>query len=195
MDYIINMKTKPNQMKKLLTTLLLTATAATVAAPAAKADAGFQSHARLFGAVERAGVPIFTNDYEACEGKWGGGMYATNIQNRRSAMLICQDNGYGRGTGNLAPFTANDLDTLRHEAQHVVQDCIAGGLADGRLEPMLGTGNRLANFDNKALSERKVNFIKRSYGREDWLIEFEAFAVAEAIGPNQIAAAIDKYCL
>jgi len=181
-------------MKKLLTTLLLTATAAATLAPVAKAGNTLNDHQMLWETVERAGVPVFINDPKACEGKWGGGMYATNTRERRSALLICQDNGQNAGTGNHVRWTANDLDTLRHEAQHVVQDCDAGVLADGILEPMLGTGNKLVNFVNKALPASKVQFIKRRYDREDWLIEFEAFAVAEVIDASQIADALSTYC-
>ena len=36
-------------------------------------------------------------------------------------------------------WTENDLDTLRHEAMHVLQDCSAGRVGDGLLESTMTT--------------------------------------------------------
>lgn len=170
-----------------------TAAMAVTAAPA-RANEVLDAHARLWDAVERAGVPIFINDSEECKDNWGGGAYYTNSQKRISAMLICQDNGKGAGTDNAVAWTPNDLDSLRHESHHVVQDCLAGGLSDGKMRTMF-QGEQLKAIVSGSLSQEMIQTILKLYDEEDHLIELEAFSVAADVGPDAIANALDKYCL
>ena len=185
-------------MKKLKSLTLAALTAATAfATPAVKADARFQSHANLFGAVEEAGVRIFFNDREACADKWGGGMYATN-RDGRAAILICQDDGERIGTGNLVPMSPNDADSLRHEAHHLVQDCLDGRMTDGELETLF-EGSELEEFVKRGLDTKKIEWIIETYGskgadKEEILLELEAFSVAANVDPDKIANAIRRYC-
>ena len=50
-------------------------------------------------------------------------------------LVVCNDR-YVKGENEDPQWTANDLDTLRHEAQHLIQDCMVGGLADSKLHPV-----------------------------------------------------------
>ena len=164
-----------------------------ITVPAAKADPNLQTHAYLWQTLQRAGVPIFVNDDEECGDNWGGGSYMSAVSKRRSAILICQDNGKGVGEGNLVPFSLNDLDSLRHEAHHVVQDCLAGDLADGEMETMF-RGEQLKSVVISSLSQSMIQNILKNYDEEHHLLELEAFAVAAHIDPDDIAGAIEKFC-
>ena len=186
-------------MKKFTALTFAAAAAATAfVAPAAKAqtDPLLQSHYNLYNTIRQTGVGIFWNDHELCEDNWGGGMYVT--ANGRAAMLICQDNGHLVSDGSLAPLTPNDADSLRHEAQHVIQDCKDGVIADGELEPMLGR-EALNRFVKKGLTQDKIDWIIETYAREgadkETIInELEAFAVAANIDPDRIAKALNRFC-
>ena len=142
--------------------------------------------------VEQNGVAIVVNHPELCEGTWGGGMYVT-FKNGNTGIMICQDNGKDAGFENQVDWTANDLDSLRHEAHHVVQDCLDGGKGDGELGPMF-EGDKLKHVVTSTLSTEKIEWIINKYDKEDHLIELEAFAVAQAIGPEAIANAIEELC-
>ena len=187
---------KTNQPMKKLSAVALAALTATAFATPAKADPRLQQHYNLYNTLERAGVGVFWNDQELCEDNWGGGMYVT--YQGRAAMMICQDNGEGVVGGGIIPMTANDGDSLRHEAQHVVQDCVDGGIGDGELEPMLDL-EALDGFVKKGLPAEKISWIVKTYldngaDRETVIIELEAFAVAANIDPDRIANALNRFC-
>ena len=123
-------------------------------------------------------------------------MYVTS--KGRAAMMICQDNGYRVSDGTLAPLTQNDADSLRHEAQHVIQDCVDGTIADGELDPMIEE-EALKSFVKKGLSPEKIKWIIETYAEagadnETIVLELEAFAVAANIGPDRIAKALNRFC-
>ena len=96
---------------------------------AALADNSFEAHASLANAIAEVGVDVYINPPEVCEDGIAG-MYISGA----SALVVCQDNATGE---EQVDWTANDLDTLRHEAQHLIQDCVAFRRGD-RPSPMLG---------------------------------------------------------
>ena len=106
-------------------------------------------------------------------------------------VVVCQDNA--RKVGEMAEWTPNDLDTLRHEAHHLLQDCMLGGIGDRQ--------SRLF-FDSltpslEALGPERVAAIRESYEGVSPKImrhEIEAFAVATYVSPDHIASGIRKYC-
>ena len=107
-------------MKKIATATL----AALMTATPALADNSYDAHVGLWNTLQRAGVTTQINPRD-CKPEFHG------YYNRRSVKLVvCQDNS--TGGGRQVEWTANDLDTLRHEAQHVLQDCMVGGLGDLR---------------------------------------------------------------
>jgi len=175
---------------KAFTLAALTAIPA-VTAPVAKA-ASFEDHNRLWQALENNGVDISVNHPKHCKDLWGGAVYAT-FKDGTTAILICQDGGQGVAYDTQVNWTANDLDSLRHEAQHVVQDCLDGRIGDGQLSPMF-QGEQLKNAVLSTLSKDQIEMILKSYEEEDHLIELEAFTVAAAVSPVSIANAVEKYC-
>lgn len=174
---------------------LLAAATAFTATPALAANT-IQDHQDLKETLERVGVEVFVNHQEHCKDNWGGGFYATSRGN--SAIMICQDNGQGVRNNYMVPWTANDLDSLRHEAHHVVQDCIDDGKGDGELGPLF-EGEALKDFVKEGLSPRRIKWVIETYtskgaDEETIILELEAFAVAANVGPDRIASAINKFC-
>ena len=188
-------------LSTILAAALLTSTAARVGATERSREGNtFEDHVQLVEALDQAGVRVYFNPY-ICEPKDGlnpSGFYVS--QSRQ--MVICQDKG--QYNGETVPFSANDLDTIRHESQHVVQDCI-DGIGDNSLVnmfPVVKTKGRvsLSEFvSGSGLSPRTLMHIFTTYtqaGADNKVIglEFEAFAVAHSISASQIAQAVDNTC-
>ena len=188
-------------LSTILAAALLTSSAARVSATERGREGNtFDDHIELVDALGRAGVRVYFNPY-VCEPKEGlnpSGFYVS--QSRQ--LVVCQDNG--KWDGETVPFTANDLDTIRHESQHVVQDC-ADGIGDNSLVnmfPVVKTKGRvsLSEFvSGSGLSPRTLMHIFSTYsqaGADNKVIglEFEAFAVAHSISAAQIAQAVDNTC-
>lgn len=105
---------------------------------------------------------------------------------------VCQDN-------HVKPYvqvqwTANDLDTLRHEAHHVVQDCIDTPF-DGQLRPLFGTDKEWAKFVGNAMTPERAKFIMSQYPTDKAYTELEAFAVARTVDAGTIADKLEEFCL
>jgi len=112
--------------------------------------------------------------------------------------VICQDN---REEADVeVDWTPNDLDTLRHEAHHVVQDCKVGAQGDDLLGSVFESEEDWKQFIlNSGYSVAELNGIAESYAErgaddETLVIELEAFAVANVINANDIAQAVRTYC-
>ena len=97
-------------MNKLFPVAAAVATAFSIAPAQASTIA---AHERLVTAVQRTGVTIHLNTKE-CIGASFAGYYRSSALR----MVICQDNGID-GSNQQARWTANDLDTLRHEVHHL----------------------------------------------------------------------------
>ena len=170
---------------KALTLAALTA-AATFAAPAAQARNVDAAHIRLGRAVMATGIELKINPIE-CNFKPALGWYWAAKQE----MVICQENAKG---GQAETFwTEEDLDTLRHEAQHLIQDCMDNQL-DGDLHSVY---NKPIELGREVLGERGIRNILSAYsGQSDHIkvMEIEAFAVAAMNNPMEQVNDIAKYC-
>ncbi len=168
-------------MNKILFLLLLT-TPAIASTP----------HETLADAVKSTGIRIIVNTPEYCKDNAGGGAYIP----MKKELHICQQNG---STHHVeVDYTEEDLNTLRHEAHHIVQDCLDGSI-DARLKNLFDTEDTLTSFVSSSLSYKEVTRIIKTYkegGADDHVIrlELEAFAVAEDVSPESIANAIIKHC-
>ena len=145
-------------------------------------------HKVLVEAITRAGVSIQVNVGSSCDGGWDG-VYMP--QDR--ILAVCQDDAPAVHWSEV-PWTENDLDTLRHEAVHLLQDCNAGDGPGGYTRHWFDEADR-AEFVTSALSRRKIERILQMYGDQpDFVIEaeLEAFSIAATVGPGKIAEAINK---
>lgn len=143
------------------------------------------SHRTIIQATQRAGVRYEVNPTD-CPGDVDG--FYTGDR-----LVVCQDRGTRGGPEKL--WTANDLDTLRHEAVHLAQDCRDGAIdmmidppSDEKVNAMI---DRLGA--DKALKIWK-DYHNRNLYMEGILIEFEAFFAARYNSPESIAQEINTYC-
>ena len=183
---------KPNLATRIVTSAFLLAPA-----PAAFAGNTLRDHNRLWDAIEDTGTEIIVNHPEACEDSWGGGIYS--MQNGRSYLVVCQDEGERAGLDNQVQWSANDLDTLRHEAHHLLQDCLAGVRGDGELEPLMSDPQQHRQFVLSSLTQERISQIIKTYtedgaDEELLMLELEAFAVAEDVDAGRIANGVAKAC-
>jgi len=175
-------------MKKLLP---IAAAVATVFSMAPAQASTMNAHGRLIDEVQRVGVSIYVNPSD-CKGASFAGYYRSSA----SRMVICQDNGIA-GSFEQVRWTANDLDTLRHEAHHVAQDCM--GLIRGNNE--LGTiYTKPFLFAQQFFGTITIQNIVATYkgmgaSPQVQVLEVEAFAVAEMNNPDRQVSDLRRYCL
>jgi hypothetical protein len=179
-------------MKKFITSVI--AGASVIFTPgSAIAGNTYEDHVDLFNALNEVGVITSINSRLHCRSGVDG-MY-----NTRSGMLIvCQDNGVPGGP--QVTWTLNDLDTLRHEAHHVVQDCNEGTIADGLMDNLFHEEQELIDFISRSsLSAEDVKDLISSLEKDGLssrsiLIEVEAYIVAKDIDASTIASKVREFC-
>ena len=169
---------------------LITACAATIA-PSAQATELMDRHQSLWNDLERVGVTIRVNDPQACRSRSFQGRYIS----RQRRLDVCQDN-YAPYT--QTQWTANDLDTLRHEAHHVLQDCTGGNPYDSVLNKFF-TDDDYQSFVANSLTPQQIKSVISSYrsgGANEHIIalELEAFSVARTVSADLIGRKLIEFC-
>ena len=152
----------------------------------------FDSHLELYQTIHSYGVKVYINHPEYCDGRVDGSYIST-----LRILNVCQDNA--RPGGQEVTWTENDLDTLRHEAHHMVQDCAGGGHANGHLVHLFSNRPQLLNFIENVLGEEEAKRLMTSdsyqgHNRERQLIELEAFATAAVISASDITDKMNEVC-
>ena len=172
---------------------LFTAFATVVASTMpAMATGSFDEHVELFNNLQRVGIKVTINDPKHCNGSIDG-MYRSS----EGLLVVCQDRG--RPGGQEVDWTSNDLDTLRHEAMHVLQDCADGRRGDSRLVTWHPTERATMQFAYNSLGRREVyNILNlpsyRNAPHQVKVLEAEAFASAATVSPTRIGNAILNTC-
>ena len=152
-------------------------------------------HKAIIRAAERVGVEVVINHADHCKRKGLNGLYLSHSQ---GLLVVCQD--YGQAGGPEVSWTANDLDTLRHEAHHLIQDCLAYRRGDQTLRPAAENTAALYSFlGDSGFNDAQIEDIIARYranGADDRtiLLELEAFAVARTVDPESIAEGITRSC-
>ena len=159
----------------------------------ARATGTFEEHIVLWNSLQSAGVTTLLNDPEWCSNGSDGLYYS-----RDRVLVVCQDNSSPISSKEVN-WTSNDLDTLRHEAHHVLQDCLEGRLGDSETKLLFEEEGEFFNFINNRLTQEQVRNIVEAYeeqGASDDVIikEIEAFAVASSTSPAVIADGINSLC-
>lgn len=173
-------------MIKQLAALALAATAAI--APAAQAGT-MQDHQQLAAAIQANGVSFYINHPSCFTENAPMGWYS----GRSRELVVCQDNATSE---TQVEWTANDLDTLRHEAQHMIQDCMVGTNHDHRLGSVY---NKPLDLAAATLTREHIAHIidtYREHGASDHVLvlELEAFSVAALNDPTEQIKDIRNYC-
>ena len=179
-------------MKKFLTALF--ASVVTLAPVGVSAgNNNIEEHQQLWDTLKNVGVTTLVNDARYCEKDVMGLYYPY-----QRTLVVCQENARSYN-GRMIEWTDEDLDTLRHEAHHVVQDCLDRYLGDGHLTVLFDGPGQLRQFYTGILSQRQINWIVNTYTKnggdsEVIKLELEAFAVAQGVGPLSIADALTNQC-
>ena len=164
---------------------------ASLAAPALAAS-NHQDHVQLAHTISTFGVDLFVNpDY--CHQQADGGKFYGFYAGARRVMVICPENA-GIGEEDVE-WTEEDYDTLRHEAQHLIQDCIDGKL-DAELVPFLDdpVEHARAVLGTNALGSIMRTYAESGADYDTVVLEFEAFAIAEQNLPLAQAEVIQEVC-
>jgi hypothetical protein len=158
----------------------------------AKANTVIEQHQYLARTIVSLGVPLSLNTKLHCSPGEFGSYFSAGF------MVICQDKR--TETGKQVEWAENDLDTLRHEAHHLIQDCAAGSVGDRKMSLMFNNKEELLKFiRGSGYSDEKLQSIAQHYQKQgvdgyDLLMELEAFAVARSIPANLIADKLNEYC-
>ena len=187
--YYIYIERKPTNFSlmnfKALTLAALTAAAAIVPT-AAEAKNVDPLHMRLAQAAAKTGVEVKINPAACFKGDTFGWYWAA-----KNELVICQER---RARANVETYwTEEDFDTLRHEVQHLVQDC-RDGSRDGRLDAVYDSPIDLAK---SVLGEQGIRGVLDSYSEVSdhiKVMELEAFSVAAMNDPAEQVRDIQTYC-
>ena len=152
----------------------------------------FADHKALYDAIQSVGVRVTINNPKYCDGRVDGSYHS-----HARVLSVCQD----RATymNNEVDWSSNDLDTLRHEAHHLIQDCALGKLGDGQLSLLFGDMAQAKAFVQSVLPEsqqRELMSFDSYAGHNAYrqMIELEAFATAAAISPQDITNKLYEMC-
>lgn len=150
----------------------------------------FAGHQQLYGALVQAGLDVQINPKTCAEGSFDG-----FYQPKTKLLVICQD--LGTPGGDEVRWTANDLDTLRHEAHHFVQDCVLGTNHDGQLKVLYSDPATVVQGELTRDQIAHIITTYRANGATDLILvlELEAFAVAQMNNPAEQVRDIENYCL
>ena len=179
-------------MKKFLTSVLAGASVVLTSTPALAGNT-YEDHVDLFNALNEVGVITSINSKLHCSPEVDG-LYHT----KAGILVICQDNGVAGGP--QVTWTENDLDTLRHEAHHVVQDCNEGTITDGLMDNLFHEEQDLIDFISKSslTSDQLKKLVevleKDGLSSTAILIELEAYVVAKDIEASNIASKVREFC-
>ena len=105
-------------------------------------------------------------------------------------MAICVD---GR---DPSKWNAEERDTLRHEAVHLVQDCM-GRIGDAELETTQTISKMLQAAAQSGVDLLRIEEAYRRKGADDLtiLLEWEAFSLARLLSAREIESMVQQACL
>ena len=175
-------------MNKISLTLLSALTLVATTAPGAMAKSNYNHHVTLGNVVRSTGINFKINPARCWERDSFGWYWAA-----QNEMVICQEEKDSRYVGVEVMWTEEDLDTLRHEAQHLIQDCMDGS-RQGALGAVYKDPIALAK---DVLGDSGIRGVLSAYSEESdhiKVMELEAFAVARMNDPLDQARDIQKFC-
>lgn len=182
-------------MKKFLATLAALATLTAASTPALAipmAGNTYEHHQLLWNTLREVGIATVLNGPDCAEGSDG------TYRPSNKTLTVCQDNG--EVGGPAVAWTDNDFDTLRHEAHHVVQDCLGVRSGNGLFRLYFTEEEDYLTFVGNALTERQIKGITENYASRGvegvmLLAELEAFAAANSVSAEVIANSVSTFCL
>ena len=167
---------------KVIAALALTAM---LSSSVAASDRGLGApHTRLIATLESKGVTVRIMPRGAagtCSQAWGS--YSPGM---REVIICIQGNQFDEGS----------LDTIRHEAIHVAQDCRAFRLGDGAMKAglSLDASYKRGLSVGVDLDKALAPYVLRGFGPKVLTIEAEAISGAAVLTADQIADQIKEVC-
>ena len=173
-------------MNKLTTITISALTALATTSGPVMAESNYRNHMILGETVRATGINFKLNPSECWEQSAHGWYWA--YQNE---FVICQEGK--QQVGVEARWSEEDLDTLRHEAQHLIQDCVDGS-RQGALTSVYKDPRPVVK---NTLPQNYISGIIESYSDKSdhtIMMELEAAAVAAINDPFEQAMDIKKFC-
>ena len=171
-------------LRKLLLGIISTATFA----PAVQANTLPPAHYNLVVTAQKAGFSVIVNPPACDKDDENYGWY------RNGTVTVCQTNVYS-GYRGINDWNSEDLDTLRHELHHAVQDCLVSGKMDSELGYVYSYPYAYAD---RIIGPKGIKAVQNAYKDADYhtqVLEIEAFAVAAENNPDEQASDIRRYCM
>lgn len=171
-------------MRHFLTAALLATTMLGSVSPAlAISDATAAQHNELISALTEVGIKVYT-DGAVCHKRPLSGFYHSP-----SKSLVLCNNG-------SREMTEENLDTLRHEAIHAIQDCKNGIQGDRILHRVLKPGTVQSLAQKHGINLDRIKTVYKSHGASQEVIqlEYEAFTGAAGLSAPTIASALRAMC-
>jgi len=171
---------------------LATVTAVVGFAPLAEAEtrrSNFDHHQQLWNAAAATGVRMAINP-DRCDTEQAFGWYWAAA----NELVVCQENKI-KGSNKEVRWTEEDLDTLRHEVHHLVQDC-RDGIRQGSLDQIY---TKPIELGYRVLGQERTNRVAEIYAEQGasshiQVMEIEAFSVAAMNDPMEQINDIRNYC-
>ena len=168
-----------------------------VAAPSYKDRDKIKEHVELLNTIQELGVNVVINDHLICTANEGVAGY---WHGARRTFALCQERlRYSKNpvwTGEVILASDDDLDTIRHEAHHIVQDCMDGRI-DGGLQSYFSDDDLVTFLDGYPdWKENKIAETYRKDGASAYVIkhEIEAWAVADMVPASSISNVLRQVC-
>ena len=136
----------------------------------------------LVATVARTGTSVYL---ECPENVTYMGFYSS----AHRALAICVD---GR---DPVTWTEDERDTLRHEAIHLVQDCM-GRIGDNELETTATIAKLMRVAMSSGLNLEQIEKVYRANGADDLtiLLEWEAFSLAYLLNEEEVEQMVSRAC-
>ena len=178
-------------MKAFISTLLASMA---IAGPALAAPLP-ADHQLFVDTMVNDGVEVVINTpAEACfDGSTRNGAYV--VFGNKRYLVVCQDN---RVNSDVTTWTANDLDTIRHEGFHIIQDCMAGTKNDQEFDTVFTSQEEVIDTYGVVNTMRIMNSYVDAYGADRHgaiKYEIEAFYAAEHYSATELNDMYNKYCM
>ena len=147
---------------KAFTAAALLAGAAAFAPTAAKAlPNGLENkidgdHYELLQSIEEAGARVIINDGECFNGNQKAGFYGF-WAGYEQKFVVCTE--ASTRPGQMTHFSAEDLDTIRHEAIHMAQDLVGDKTMNGRLETISVINDGFYTWANETIPSHRMDVV------------------------------------
>ncbi len=178
-------------MKAFISTLLASIA---IAAPAVAAPLP-ADHQQFIDTMASDGVNVHFNEpAQACFDDSGmNGAYVVFEGDRY--LVVCQDN---RKNSDVVAWTANDLDTIRHEGFHIIQDCMAGANNDMVFDTVFTNQDEVIDALGVSEAMRIMGTYANAYESDrhgDIQYEIEAFYAARDYSATELNSMYHRYCM